>query len=356
MIILAIRPLIIDFDVLNMVATIQRNHNIHVYLVSKELDGEVNTDNGKGSLIDVGSDSEVENEASAVPGDETMDKSDIEQDYEGYFDGLADLFPNDGREQVSTDGREQASTNDYDMEDDDNDHHYEVHVDLEIPDDLGMGFASKEVLKDANRQYARINIFNLKMVRNDRKKVKAVCQPNCPWALWRAKLNPKDTANPTWQIKTFVPKHYCMKDMKNKNVTSRFIHVHFLHKFMADPRYSVTSLQQDVLKEFGDHCFWNKCILAKQLALEIVKAGGKKQDMTKPKYKVNPKCPKGITETQAKLLATTLRWMADGSSQVIQSQQGSMSGVTGLASSQNPTASQQHDGTQFKSNFMDKGK
>ena len=105
---------------------------------------------------------------------------------------------------------------------------------------------------------------------NDKKRVKAVCKVGCPWSLWGAKFNPKDQFDHTWQIKTFVPDHACLKDLKNRNMTSKWMAVHYLQKFMSDPTYSLTFLQQDVMTDFVIDVSLIKCLKAKQKAHEIV--------------------------------------------------------------------------------------
>ena len=80
-----------------------------------------------------------------------------------------------------------------------------------------MLFSNKEALKEAIRQYGRKNRYNVKLRRNDKKRIKVVCKEECLWTLWAAKFNPKDL---TWQIKTYVSQHMCLKAMKNRNMTS----------------------------------------------------------------------------------------------------------------------------------------
>ncbi|XVF67888.1 hypothetical protein PTKIN_Ptkin10aG0158200 [Pterospermum kingtungense] len=90
-------------------------------------------------------------------------------------------------------------------------------------------------------------------------------------------MNPKDDNDPTWQIKTLVSNHNCLRDMKNRNITSRWIAKHYLHKFITDPKYSITSLQQDVKIDFLITVSLTKCTKARQMALKIVNGNQKEQ-------------------------------------------------------------------------------
>ena len=58
--------------------------------------------------------------------------------------------------------------------------------------------------------------------------------------------------------------------MKNRNLTSKWMAMHYLQKFITDPNYSLTSLQQDVMTDFVVHASLTKCFKAKQIALEVV--------------------------------------------------------------------------------------
>ena len=52
----------------------------------------------------------------------------------------------------------------------------------------GMLFSNGEVLKEAIRQYGIKNRYNLKLEKNDKKRVKVVCKVGCPWSLWGQNL------------------------------------------------------------------------------------------------------------------------------------------------------------------------
>ncbi|XP_052477826.1 uncharacterized protein LOC128033774 [Gossypium raimondii] len=141
----------------------------------------------------------------------------------------------------------------------------------------GLVFPSRDILKDAIKQYGRINRVETKLTRNDKLRVKAVCVPSCPWTLWASKLNPKDPMDRSWQIKTLVNHHKCGKVMKNKNITSKWMARHYLHKFQVDPNYSLTSLQNDIRVDFGTIVSQTKCMRAKIRALKLVQGNHKAQ-------------------------------------------------------------------------------
>ena len=61
----------------------------------------------------------------------------------------------------------------------------------------GMLFSNRKVFKEAIRQYVRKNMYNVKLARNDKKRVKTVCKERCPWSMWWAKFNSIDKLDHT---------------------------------------------------------------------------------------------------------------------------------------------------------------
>lgn len=151
-------------------------------------------------------------------------------------------------------------------------------IDIENPKiEKGMIFSDREALKEAIKQYGRRNRYNLKFVRNEKLRVKAICKEKCTWVLWGSKMSRSDKSDNTWQIKTYNSEHTCSKDIKNRNVTSKWMASHYLHKFVADHKYSITSLQQDVRRDFNLLVHLSKYYRAKQIAQELVLGNAKDQ-------------------------------------------------------------------------------
>ncbi|KAL4387721.1 hypothetical protein GQ457_09G011300 [Hibiscus cannabinus] len=131
-------------------------------------------------------------------------------------------------------------------------------------------FASKEILKEAMRQYGRVKRFNMSFKKNDKKRLQAVCSKgNCSWVLWASRLHPKDCDDDTWQIKTLFDEHSCQRGIPNqKLMSSKWIAKTFLHKFQTDLNYAPKSLQQDVKEATGGYVCKTKCTRARKLAIE----------------------------------------------------------------------------------------
>ncbi|XVF84809.1 hypothetical protein PTKIN_Ptkin17bG0069300 [Pterospermum kingtungense] len=84
------------------------------------------------------------------------------------------------------------------------------------------------------------------------------------------RFNLKNVNDPSWQIKNYVGEHRCLLVMKNSNMPSKWMATHYLQKYVKDLDYSLTSLQQDVMKDFVIKVSLTKCCRARALALDII--------------------------------------------------------------------------------------
>ncbi|KAK8617714.1 hypothetical protein V6N13_080621 [Hibiscus sabdariffa] len=102
-------------------------------------------------------------------------------------------------------------------------------------------FASKDILKEAVRQYGRVH-----------------------------RLHPKDPNDHTWQIKTLNNEHSCQRGIRNgRLLTSKWIAKTLLHKFHTDLGYSIPSMQQDIKEATGGYVCPAKCTRGRKLAVEM---------------------------------------------------------------------------------------
>ncbi|KAK8672002.1 hypothetical protein V6N13_110380 [Hibiscus sabdariffa] len=90
-------------------------------------------------------------------------------------------------------------------------------------------------------------------------------------------MNPKDSNDQTWQIKTMVNCHTCSKSVSNSNITSKWMANYYIGKFMSEPNYTLRSLRHDVLHEFGTLVSPGKCGRARDAALEMIEGNHKAQ-------------------------------------------------------------------------------
>ncbi|KAK8696438.1 hypothetical protein V6N13_001573 [Hibiscus sabdariffa] len=141
----------------------------------------------------------------------------------------------------------------------------------------GLVFPNKTTLKEAIKQYGRVDRVEVKLKKNDNRRLQALCKEGCPWKLWAAPMNPKDSEDHTWKIKTMVNCHTCSKSVSNSNITSKWMAKYYIGKFMSEPNYTLRSLRHDVLHEFGTLVSPGKCGRARDMALEMIEGNHKAQ-------------------------------------------------------------------------------
>ncbi|KAK8631685.1 hypothetical protein V6N13_028467 [Hibiscus sabdariffa] len=120
------------------------------------------------------------------------------------------------------------------------------------------------------KQYVVLNEYNVRLKVNDSRRLQVVCKAGCPWMIWASRLHSKDINETTWQIKTYIGDHSCIRDTKNANCTARWLAKAYIYKWRVDPTYSTGSLQKDVQHDNILQVPLTKCSRAKKIALEMI--------------------------------------------------------------------------------------
>ncbi|KAL4347998.1 hypothetical protein GQ457_17G020520 [Hibiscus cannabinus] len=120
------------------------------------------------------------------------------------------------------------------------------------------------------KQYVVLNGYNVRLKVNDSRRLQVVCKAGCPWMIWASRLHPKDINETTWQIKTYIGDHSCIRDTKNTNCTTRWLAKTYIDKWRVDPTYSTGYLQKDVQHDHILQVPLTKCSRAKKIALEMI--------------------------------------------------------------------------------------
>ena len=134
-----VRPFKTDFDVVNMVATLPRNHHIHVYLEDRVVlygDNRDNPNNEPPIQVASNTDSELELQNKPKARDEGDSELEVQKEPEARDEGYSSTgldMQGDDSESSDSDFHE----SEYETVEDD-DHVYEGIVDFEIESDLGL--------------------------------------------------------------------------------------------------------------------------------------------------------------------------------------------------------------------------
>ena len=82
---------------------------------------------------------------------------------------------------------------------------------------VDMCFRGKDQLKDAIERYALKMKINIRYVKNEQKRIRAVCRwKGCPWLLYASHNSRSDW----FQIVTYNPNHACCPQLKNKRLST----------------------------------------------------------------------------------------------------------------------------------------
>ncbi|KAL4333121.1 hypothetical protein GQ457_07G008980 [Hibiscus cannabinus] len=149
------------------------------------------------------------------------------------FEGNVRVPPSVGKEKIDSESKTEVSDSLHSPNESDSDSgqkkkqrftEFNSATDMDNPElKMGMIFADREVLREAIKNYSLQNKYKIRLKFNDKRRVKAVCKPGCPWVVWGARLNPHDPLDNTWQIKIMNSQHSCSKEYKNLNLSSKII-------------------------------------------------------------------------------------------------------------------------------------
>lgn len=119
-------------------------------------------------------------------------------------------------------------------------------ADMENPEfKVHMLFATKEVFVKAVRMHSIVDRRDIKLVKNDKARVRARCAGSCPWECYARK---KDN-EPTFEVRTYLGKHTCKKVWNTRNCSSKIVAEWYADDFASDPSMSIPNLMSRVQRE-----------------------------------------------------------------------------------------------------------
>ncbi|XP_028758629.1 uncharacterized protein LOC114717580 [Neltuma alba] len=129
---------------------------------------------------------------------------------------------------------------------------------------VGMTFGNAEEIKSAINQYAIAEGVNMKLIKSDSSRIKAVCQKDCPFVVYAS----KEQSRPGLKVKTLCYEHRCLRVFKNKRASAKWLANHFKKKIQEMPQYKASEMKKDVEIEFKVHVSIHKCKRAKRLIMD----------------------------------------------------------------------------------------
>ncbi|XP_060178268.1 uncharacterized protein LOC132608224 [Lycium barbarum] len=115
--------------------------------------------------------------------------------------------------------------------------------------ELGMVFEDVNEFRDAVTKYALQRGVQLEKFVNEPKKVRVRCRDRCPWLLY-ASLDKKTN---DFMIKTYNPKHRCVKTTGNYMCNAKFLSKHYKNRITEQPNIRIIKFQQLIREELNIH-------------------------------------------------------------------------------------------------------
>ncbi|XP_057803630.1 uncharacterized protein LOC131018964 [Salvia miltiorrhiza] len=129
---------------------------------------------------------------------------------------------------------------------------------------LGMQFKDVEECKSAVKLWAIMNGYNIRWVKSEFDRVKAICEKECPWKLYASTL----TREPTCVIKTYVGEHDCVRPLHNRQATSGWIAEQMFEHIKSNPLMRAQEIQLLLRKKYNTRVELLQCYRAKDTALK----------------------------------------------------------------------------------------
>ncbi|XVF44980.1 hypothetical protein PTKIN_Ptkin02bG0168300 [Pterospermum kingtungense] len=124
---------------------------------------------------------------------------------------------------------------------------------------VGMLFTSKQQLRDAIKNAVikdsdstlcpASDRVNIQLKKNDKIRLRAVCNASCKWLLYARKFN-DDEKDTTFQIRTYNSVHTCCKEYDNRNMDYKWLAEKYLNQFLVDLSLSLASFDNLVQKDY----------------------------------------------------------------------------------------------------------
>lgn len=198
------------------------------------------------------------------------------------FDGNGDGLDGNGNEiLLSDDDSKYGSENSYyTTSDEENSHRRKHHfknfrpeTDMEDPQfKVGMFFSTPQEFKAAVKQHAIKHQRQVKMVKNDKRRIRAKCfgsidpENPCKWVVYAAKVMTEST----YQVRTYKPIHKCGKTYSNRNVTSTVIAKSYMDDLRINPGMPIAAFKERVRKELKVDVSRNQLYKAKRKAGKLI--------------------------------------------------------------------------------------
>ncbi|XP_024156583.1 uncharacterized protein LOC112164579 [Rosa chinensis] len=126
----------------------------------------------------------------------------------------------------------------------------------------GMIFGSAAILREAIRERAIRDGWEVYFIKNERKRVRAICKSqDCPFELYASRMQHEESL----MIKTYEPEHKCTRVFDNSMLSAKYLTKHFMERIKLNSGWKPESLAQTMSSEV-------RVRVSKQMAYRVKKA------------------------------------------------------------------------------------
>ncbi|KAH7845309.1 hypothetical protein Vadar_000555 [Vaccinium darrowii] len=218
--------------------------------------------------------------------DHSYDEEDDDNLYETYVDDYEEFVGVTNEDQGQVDGDDldivlsdgdskyDSENSYYSSSDEENSnrrkHHFKkFRPDTDMADPqfrVGMLFSSPQEFKTAVKEYAIKQQRNVKLVKNDKQRIRARCEKKCQRELYVAKVMTEST----YQVRTYRGIHNCGKTYSNRNVTSTIIAKKFMDELRINPHMPIAAFKERVRKDLKVDVSRNQLYKAKRKVGKLI--------------------------------------------------------------------------------------
>ncbi|CAN6304592.1 unnamed protein product [Urochloa humidicola] len=138
---------------------------------------------------------------------------------------------------------------------------------------VGQMFPSVQKLRETITEYSARNRVEIKMPRNESRRLRAHCAEGCPWNLYAS----MDSRVKSFVVKTYYAVHNCQKEWVLKRCTSRWLAYKYIDAFRANDKMSITAFGKTVQKDWNLTLSRSKLARAKRLIITTINGDEEQQ-------------------------------------------------------------------------------
>jgi len=135
---------------------------------------------------------------------------------------------------------------------------------------LGMEFGSLKDFKQALMKHSVLNGKEVKFVKNDQKRVRAICKKKCGFVIMASRVGGRET----YRVKTLIERHKCGRVFGNKNANKDWIAQVLIDRFMNVGIMTVAQIIDEVKKTYSVGITPWRAGKAKQIAMDCLVGDG----------------------------------------------------------------------------------